>query len=774
MKKSLIESDQLLYNNDGRNEDDNNNNSVTHQDGINTPPSSSSSSSKYYKDRKYKMIADENPMRGGGKPPTSYEKEDYQFSKNNSNSTMTASSYTTNTGMSSSLSNEKMSFGTRCTNRIYTFGQLSKRKKSLEQLQREMADSVMKEESMISSTSESGSSSNVDEEDEEGQVSSEPRIQGQDSKKFKKCLSVFDLLAFGIGAIIGSGIFVLTGVAAKEKAGPAVILSYAVSGIACALSGLCYAEFATRVPCSGSTYSYSYIVVGELVAWIIGWDLTLEYMIASATVARGWSGYLNSIIVAGGGYLPHPFAPFDIGNGFSVDIIAFFSVILLTVIVAFGMKESARFNKIFVVIKIAIVLFVIVAGSVYADTKNWEPFAPYGANGVFNAAAITFFAYLGFDGVCNVAEEVKNPQRDLPIGILGSLGISTILYMLVAVVLTLMVPYSEMDISAPLSQAFSSKGLQWASIIVSIGAFAGLTTAQLSGLLSQPRLYYSLSRDGLLPKWMSHIHPRFKTPFYSTIFTGVCAAIIALFVDINILADMVSIGTLLSFTLVSTCVLIMRYPSIDHKSQSNAKWIVRDFPVALQRPMYLCMYIAVFGLIAGAGVQYSLHYSVIIVFGVLMLLSSAVLFFLVPSNIPTGFKCPWVPLLPILSIWANMYLMISLSWGTWMRLVVWLFIGLLIYVFYGQKRSHLGKEQELNTLANRSSDNHGDLSASLHLKEKEMMSVGTPTTNNNKQIDQYVNEIQDRSNSTKPQPEDDEPTQQEEPNINKLDDENDQ
>eukprot|EP01133_Synstelium_polycarpum_P011960 gene11960-13940_t len=525
---------------------------------------------------------------------------------------------------------------------ITTFGHMSRRKKSLHQLKMELEETH-------------------DAEDGKGK-----------SDGLKKCLTVFDLLAFGVGAIIGSGIFVLTGVAAKEKAGPAVILSYLVSGFACALSGLAYAEFATRVPCSGSTYSYSYIVVGELIAWIIGWDLTLE---------------------TGGGYLPHPFAPIILGAGFSIDLIAFFSIIILTLIVAFGMKESARFNKVFVVIKVTIVLFVIICGAFYTDTANWQPFTPYGAKGVFNAAAITFFAYLGFDGVCNVAEEVKNPQRDLPIGILGSLGISTVLYMAVSIVLTLMVPYDKMDIGAPLSVAFSNYGLKWATIIVAIGAFAGLTTAQLSGLVSQPRLYYSLSRDGLLPPWFSYIHPRFKTPFYSTLFTGACAALIALFVEIQILADMVSIGTLLSFTLVSTCVLIMRYPAINDKSESNAKWIVRNFPVFLQKPMWLCLIIAVLAGITGAGYAHDLPFEIIVVFGVLMLAVSSIMFFLVPCDIPTGFRCPLVPGLPIVSIWFNMYLMVSLSWETWVRLIVWLFIGFLIYFFYGAKNSRVGREE---------------------------------------------------------------------------------
>ncbi|KAF2078023.1 hypothetical protein CYY_000661 [Polysphondylium violaceum] len=579
--------------------------------------------------------------------------------------------------------------------RLAKFGQTSSRKKSIFQLKYELEnDSYQTTEHIPKVSGDDGEP-----------VDNSVNLENQTRGGMKKCLNVTDLLAFGVGAIIGAGIFVLTGVAAHDKAGPAVLISYLISGFACALSGLCYAEFASRVPCSGSTYSYSYIVVGELVAWIIGWDLTLEYMIASATVARGWSGYLKSIIEAGGGYLPHPFAPIHLAQGFSLDLIAFFSVIALTLIIAFGMKESARFNKIFVVIKIAIVLFVIVVGSIYADTNNWKPFNPYGTRGIFGAAAITFFAYLGFDGVCNVAEEVKNPQRDIPIGILGSLGISTVLYVGVAVVLTLMVPYDMIDVDAPLSRAFQNLDLKWAQIIVAIGAFSGLTTAQLSGLISQPRLYYSLSRDGLLPKWFSYIHPKYQTPFYATLFTGACCAVIGMFVEISILADMVSIGTLLSFTLVSTCILILRYPVSHSASLSNSKYPVNRFPLFLQNPAYVVCFIIVFAAVTSASYVYSLSWVITLVFGLFGLAFSVIPFFFkeTEENESTSinaskksFKCPWVPLIPVVSVWANTYLMLSLSWQTWVRLVVWLIIGLLIYVFYGQKNSKLGKEQELD------------------------------------------------------------------------------
>ncbi|KAM9985567.1 hypothetical protein ACTFIZ_009083 [Dictyostelium cf. discoideum] len=597
------------------------------------------------------------------------------------------------------------------SNYFNDFVETSKRKKSVYQLRLELAtDEIPTSEPTPSTETNDTSMKNEDLFNLENQTStlngsSSVSITnggggGGTSKGLKKCLNVTDLLAFGVGSIIGAGIFVLTGYAAHEKAGPAIVISYLVAGICCGLSGLCYAEFASRIPCSGSTYSYSYIMVGELVAWIVGWDLTLEYMIASASVGRGWSGYLGSIINSSGGKLPHPIAPVYLADGFSVDIIAFLSIMILSLIIAMGMKESARFNKIFVVIKVAIIIFVIVLGSVYADASNWDNFVPYGTKGIFNAAAITFFAYLGFDGVCNVAEEVENPQRDLPIGILGSLGISTVLYIGTAGVLTLLVPYHLIDVEAPLSVAFDNIGLKWASIIVAIGAFAGLTTAQLGGLISQPRLYYSLSRDGLLPKWFGKIHPRFKTPFNATMFTGVCCATIALFVNIDILADMVSIGTLLSFTLVSTCVLILRYPTPRTISESTARFPVNKFPLFLQSSATLVPIIVVLAAITSLGYVKSLHWAVILVFGFIGVLFSSIPFFFTetPETILSSskkiFLCPLVPFIPILSIWANMYLMVSLSWGTWVRLIVWLFIGLLIYVFYGRKNSKLGREQQ--------------------------------------------------------------------------------
>ncbi|EGC32694.1 hypothetical protein DICPUDRAFT_92558, partial [Dictyostelium purpureum] len=401
----------------------------------------------------------------------------------------------------------------RLSSYFENFSETSKRKKDYHKVRHELqTDENYLSDPVPSTETDDHSLKNADMIQLEEQTPNGDLASDGGAKNFKKCLNVTDLLAFGVGSIIGSGIFVTTGVAARDIAGPGVFLSFIISGFCCCLSGLCYAEFASKIPCSGSAYSYSYILIGELVAWIVGWDLTLEYMIASATVGRGWSGYLKSIIISGGGYLPKPLDPIDLGGGFSVDIIAFMSIIILSLVIAFGMKESARFNKIFVVIKIAIIIFIIILGGMHTDSKNWSNFAPYGEKGIFGAAAITFFAYLGFDGVCNVAEEVPNPQRDLPIGILGSLGISTVLYVAVCVVLTLMVPYQLLDPEAPLSVAFNNIGLNWASIIVAIGAFAGLTTAQLGGLISQPRLYYSLSKDGLLPKWFGVIHPRFKTP----------------------------------------------------------------------------------------------------------------------------------------------------------------------------------------------------------------------------------------------------------------------
>lgn len=467
--------------------------------------------------------------------------------------------------------------------------------------------------------------------------------------RLRRILGPVTLTSLGVGAIIGTGIFVLTGVAAHDKAGPAVILSFAVSGLACIFAALCYAEFASMVPVAGSAYTYAYATLGELFAWIIGWDLILEYAVASATVAHGWSHYFQDFLSIFGIYIPEAFrkAPFDfdVGTGaiFStgsvVDLPAIIIALIITAILVKGIRESASFNAGMVIIKLAVVLLVIVLGAFYINTANWTPFAPYGYSGfsffgktiwgmssaggaplgVLAGAAMIFFAYIGFDSVSTHAEEAKNPQRDVPIGIIASLIICTVLYIVVAAIITGMVPYDKINIDAPISSAFKQVGLEWAQFIVSLGAIAGITSVLLVMMLSQPRIFLAMARDGFLPeKFFGAVHDKFRTPWKSTIATGIFVAILGGLLPLRILAELVNIGTLFAFVIVCAAVLIMR----------------RTHPDA-HRP----------------------------------------------------FRAPWVPLIPILGVLTCLMLMFSLPEENWLRLFIWLFLGLLIYIFYGRKHS---------------------------------------------------------------------------------------
>jgi APA family basic amino acid/polyamine antiporter len=377
--------------------------------------------------------------------------------------------------------------------------------------------------------------------------------------KLKRSLNVLDITAIGIGAIIGSGIFVLTGVAAALHAGPAIIVSFIVAGIACSLAALCYAEFASMIPISGSAYTYSYATLGELVAWIIGWDLILEYAVGAIAVSIGWSGYLVELLKAAGVAVPVAISGSPLAvPGAIINLPAMFIVLLLTGLLIFGTKESARINLGLVIIKVAIIIVVIVVGLSYVNSKNFEPFMPYGIGGVFGGAAIVFFAYIGFDAASTTAEEAKNPQRDLPIGIIGSLIISTALYIAAAAILTGMVPYTQLNQSAPFAYAFSQHQVVWATAVVSAGAIAGITSVLLISLLAQPRIFFSLSRDGLLPAGISKLHPRFRTPYVSTLITGTAVAICAGFLPIGIAAELTNIGTLFAFFLVSIGIILLR------------------------------------------------------------------------------------------------------------------------------------------------------------------------------------------------------------------------
>jgi APA family basic amino acid/polyamine antiporter len=447
----------------------------------------------------------------------------------------------------------------------------------------------------------------------------------------RRVLGPVSLTALGVGAIIGAGIFVLTGLAANVYAGPALALSFVVAGLGCTFAALCYAEFASMVPVAGSAYAYAYATLGELFAWIIGWDLILEYAVASSTVAHGWSHYLIALLKSFGITIPAVIAgaPIDfdpathgwVVTGALFNLPAGLIVLLVTVILVIGIRESASFNAAMVILKLAAVLFVIVVGAGYVQPQNWQPFMPYGWNGVFKGAAYVFFAYIGFDSVSTHAEEARNPQRDVPIGIIVSLLGCTVLYIAVAFVLTGMVPYKEIDIDAPVAAAFAHRGLPIATLIISVAAVVGITSVLLVLLLSQARVLMAMARDGLIPRdFFGAVHPRFRTPYKATILTGIVVALAGALFPLKLLADLVNIGTLMAFAIVCGAVMVMR----------------RTNP-----------------------------------------------------QLPRPFRTPLVPLVPVLGIVFNVGMMFSLGWENWVRLFVWLLVGFVIYFGYGRHRSRL-------------------------------------------------------------------------------------
>jgi APA family basic amino acid/polyamine antiporter len=485
------------------------------------------------------------------------------------------------------------------------------------------------------------------------QLKAEAAETGEHS--LKRVLGPANLVTLGIGAIIGTGIFVLTGQAAAQYAGPAIVLSMVLAGVASALAGLCYSEFASTVPIAGSAYTYGYATLGEFIAWIIGWDLVLEYALGAATVAVGWSGHLTSFLQDFLGItIPASFAsaPCSVvaAAGCNPDaylnLPAMLIALAVTALIVVGIKESADVNAAIVVIKVVVVVAVILGGAAYVNSANWQPFVPpntgsfgeYGWSGVLRGAGVIFFAYIGFDAVSVAAQEARNPQRDMPIGILGSLTICTILYILVSGVMVGLVPYREMLGSpAPMVVAIraaeaASEGsalLRMMTMLVEVGAIAGLSSVMVVLMMAQPRIFYSMSRDGLLPPFARKIHPRFRTPHVTSIITGILVALAAGFTPIGALGELVSIGTLLAFVIVSIGVIFLRYRRPD-----------------LHRP----------------------------------------------------FKTPFVPYIPILSALVSFALMAGLPFDTWVRLIVWMVIGMAIYFAYGYKHSELRKRQQFTSV----------------------------------------------------------------------------
>jgi basic amino acid/polyamine antiporter, APA family len=464
-------------------------------------------------------------------------------------------------------------------------------------------------------------------------IMSEAQDVGEHS--LRRALGPLNLVTLGIGAIIGAGIFVITGQAAAQFAGPAIVISFILAGTACAFAGLCYSEFASMIPIAGSAYTYSYATLGELVAWIIGWDLILEYAFGAATVAVGWSGHLRAFCRDIGVNLPmmptSHLTLFGHDVVLKYDYIGFIIIAVITTILVIGIKESANFTTAIVILKVVVVCIFIALATGFLVSHAWKPnywhpFIPpntgergqFGWSGILRGAGVVFFAYIGFDAVSTAAQEAKNPKKDMPLGILGSLVICTVLYILVSGLLTHIVPYQQLNVPDPVVIGMRVTGHQWATFMVELGALAGLATVMLVMLLGQSRVFYSMSKDGLLWPWASKIHSRFRTPYISSIVVGIFVAILATLIPLNVLDEMTSVGTLLAFVLVSAGVLVMR----------------RTHP-----------------------------------------------------NVPRPFRTPMVPLVPILAILFSGLLIVSLSYWTQLRLVVWLIIGLVIYFTYGRTHS---------------------------------------------------------------------------------------
>ena len=407
-------------------------------------------------------------------------------------------------------------------------------------------------------------------------------------QQLRRALGPWDLVALGIGCIIGVGIFVLPGVQAAQNAGPGIILSFAIAAAACACSALCYAELAAMIPVSGSAYTYGYATLGELPAWIIGWDLILEYMVAAVLVSTGWSAYLVNLLHHVGVDLPHAIcaSPWDAEPGrFNLPAVAI--VVLLSALLVRGIKESSRVNSVIVLVKLLVIVFFIALTARHVDAHNWTPFMPFGFKGVMTAAAIVFLAYVGFDAVSTAAEEARNPQRDMPIGIMGSLVVATVLYIAVAAIMTGVVPYNRLGVADPVALVLNVLGMRWPSAIISVGAIGGITSVLLVLLLGQPRILFSMSRDGLLPPFLARVHPRFRTPWLTTIATGAIVSVAAALTPIDVSSALCSIGTLFAFLIVCAGVIVLRYTRPD----LHRPFRVRLFPVLPALGIVLCAYL---------------------------------------------------------------------------------------------------------------------------------------------------------------------------------------
>lgn len=578
-------------------------------------------------------------------------------------------------------------------------------------------------------------------------------LTSNSSSSLSRCLSTLDLTLLGIGSTLGVGVYVLAGGVARDTAGPSVVLSFLIAGIASAFSGLCYAEFGARVPRAGSAYVYSYVTVGELAAFVIGWNLVLEYVIGTASVARGYSGYLDSLL---NNSMKEAFrAAMPINEPFLAeypDWTAFSITLVLAVLLSIGVRESTRFNNIFTILNLGIVIFVCMAGFLHADIANWNinvanatnstnstkddlkkgvgGFFPFGLSGTLSGAATCFYGFVGFDAIATTGEETKNPQKSIPIAILVSLSFVSLAYTGISSTLTLMLPYYLQDSAAPLPFAFHHVNMPWAGWIVSIGALFGLSTSLLGAMFPLPRVLYSMASDGVIPRKLAKVHPTFQTPLTATLFSGVLAAVMALVFDLSQLVDMMSIGTLLAYTMVGVCVLLLRYRDSSSQSSNfcsyqplstndlndseeelfpcntsntfvftrkeylrqclNLDKVISPTPLSSHVSQHSTIMFSIlcipFSVMTIHGSSF-LH-SLMLIFMVVKMLSCLIILSRQPQDpSPLPFTVPLVPWLPAASVFINIFLTLKLSWQTWVRFSIWMLVGFLVYGCYGWRNS---------------------------------------------------------------------------------------
>ncbi|XP_043502159.1 cationic amino acid transporter 3 [Polistes fuscatus] len=552
-----------------------------------------------------------------------------------------------------------------------------------------------------------------------------------------RVLNIFDLTALGVGATLGLGVYVLAGSVAKETAGPAVCISFLIAAIASAFAGMCYAEFASRVPKAGSAYVYSYVTVGEFIAFVIGWNLILEYVIGTASVARGLSNYIDALIGNVMGKTLHSIMPINISFLSEYpDFFAFGMVMLLVLLLSIGVKESSFLNNIFTIINIVTIIIVIVAGAIKADPKNWNisvediprnvthggsgGFMPFGISGVMAGAAKCFYGFVGFDAVATTGEEAKKPQRDIPLAIVLSLAIILTAYFSISTVLTMMWPYYDQNADAPFPYVFQQIGwpvIQW---IVNIGAIFALCTSLLGAMFPLPRVLYAMASDGIIFMWLSKVHSKTMTPILGTVLSGLLAGIMTLLFNLQQLIDMMSIGTLLAYTVVAISVLILRYQKDDvpevtmndykftalnifkqtfnlnnHKEPSHISNVVSKCSIA---SFSLIVFILILIL---NNTEFNMTDDNVIVFVIMIILIFIIILNVASigrqpvQQIELSFKVPLVPLIPCCSIFINLYLMLQLDMFTWIRFIVWMLIGFIIYLFYGISHSVQGKKNKI-------------------------------------------------------------------------------